>query len=398
MSLRRAAVALGLAVLPLAGLLTGSRILYVLFAYLVLLLLAGLAQNLWAAFTFTYTQSLDRATTIRGRPVRLALRILNEKPFPYSLMRIRLATADPREARQLDFNLAPRASKEFDLLLECPHRGEYPIGMTVIDFVDLFGLVRLPFDMRLLAYYRMPALLVYPRTSELRGLPMTSLDNKSFARSARSSEDPQEPFSSVRPYRPGDSQRRIHWKASARQRTLLTRQFDPTEEPRIRVLVDLQSPPWTGEAARQAEDALCECAASVLQYLLRQDWPLEVASHGRRPEIRPARGMQDFPVLHRWLATVPFSSRTPLPDQLVREMSSLGPVRSLLVFTTGLGQESLHALQGLKDRVSVHVLVCGPAQDEGRTREMAATLRRGGLPAWALLFGEDPAQRLGGPS
>jgi len=387
----RATFYAALPVLLAAGLLTGVRAFYVLLAFGLLVLLAALGQDLWAALSFTYLQSIDAAVTLRGQPVRLSLRIQNERPFPYALMRIRLATADARADVRLDFNLPPKAQRDFDLVLECPHRGAYPIGMTVIDFVDIFGLVRLPFDMRLLAYYRMKELLVLPRTTELHRLALASHDNKAFSRSAAASEDPLEPFSDIRAYRPGDSRRLIHWKASLRQRTLLSRRFDPTEEPHIRLLLDLGRPPYGAEESAQAEDALCEGAASILQYLLRQNWPVEIATHGARDEVRAAREPKDFAALHRWFALLSFDGTRPLEEQLRLEIADLARARSLLVVTTRVGEKALGALRALKDRVEVHCLVCGPARDGGRTKDTASLLRRNGIPSWALRFGEDPA-------
>ena len=391
----RAAFFASLALLPLAGLVTGARILYLLAAFEAFLLVVSAALGLWAILTFTFQQAVSAESTERGRPVRLALRVLNEKPFPYALLRLRLSTADPCEDRRVDLNLPPRSERSFDLVLECPHRGLYPIGITVIDFVDLFGLLRLPFDLRLLSWYRAPQLLVLPRAPDLPRLPLRTLDSKAAARRAAPSEDPLEPFSDLRAYRPGDSRRLIHWKASLRQRALLSRRFDPVEEPRLRILVDLAPPGGGREEAAQAEDALCEAAAAVLRHLLRQNRPVEVAAYGRTPVRFAARGPKDFPALRRWLATAAFDAPTPLDAQVAQETASLREARAFLVLTARPDGAGLAALRAIRDRLSVHALVAGPAQDDGRTREAAADLRRAGIPAWALRYGEDPADVLG---
>jgi uncharacterized protein (DUF58 family) len=394
----RIAAAALLVLLPLAGLLTGSRACYVLFAFLLLLLLAALAQNLWAAFTFRYLQTLDVGEISRGSQVHLKLAIDNEKPFPYALMRIRLATADRWEDRRLDFDLPPKQRADFDLTLECPHRGAYEVGMTIIDFVDLFGLLRLPFDMRVLSYYRMRSLVVLPKVYELDRLPLRSFDNKSFAKRAPPTDDPEEPFAGIRPYRPGDSRRLIHWKATARHGVLLTRQFEPTEEMRIRLLVDVTAPPHAGKEAAQAEDALCEGIASVVRYLLRKGTPLELVTHAPKREAVHALGMRDFTKIRRWLATLPFTGARPLEEQLQLEMPTLGAVRSFLVFTTDLQPSAMQTLLRLKDRAAVNVLLGGPVVEAGRVRETATELRRNGIQAWAIRYGEDPGETFGGES
>ena len=392
----RVAVVAALVLLPLAGLLTGSRASYVLFAFLLLLLLAALAQDLWAAFTFRYLQALDVAETSRGSQVHLKLTIDNEKPLPYALMRIRLATADRWEDRHLDFDLPPKQRADFDLTLECPHRGVYEIGMTLIDFVDLFGLLRFPFDMRLLSYYRMRSLVVLPKVHELERLPLKSFDNKSFAKRAPPTDDPEEPFAGTRRYRAGDSRRLIHWKASARHRMLLTRQFEPTEEPRIRLLVDRTRPPYAEREGAQAEDALCEGIASVVRYLLRKGIPLELVTYAPKREVTGVHGMKDFARIRHWLAMLSFSDARPLEEQLQMEMPTLGAVRSFLVFTTDLRSQSMQTLLRLKDRAAVNVLLGGPAATTSGAREAASELRRNGIQAWAIRYGEDAGAAFGG--
>jgi hypothetical protein len=64
-------------------------------------------------------------------------------------------------------------------------------------------------------------------------------------------EDPSR-FAGVRPYRPGDQLRRIHWRASARTGSPLTRRYDPSRRPDVVLVLDLRVPtgPGLGPADR----------------------------------------------------------------------------------------------------------------------------------------------------
>jgi hypothetical protein len=73
-------------------------------------------------------------------------------------------------------------------------------------------------------------------------------------------------------------------------------------------------------------------------------------------------------------------------------------VRSFLVFTTDLQPSAMQTLLRLKDRAAVNVLLGGPAVEAGRVRETATELRRNGIQAWAIRYGEDPGETFGGES
>jgi uncharacterized protein (DUF58 family) len=64
--------------------------------------------------------------------------------------------------------------------------------------------------------------LVYPRPELAGPPPMVGEGGADGARRGRGSDD----FASVREYRAGDSLRRVHWKALAREQGLLTKEFE----------------------------------------------------------------------------------------------------------------------------------------------------------------------------
>lgn len=73
---------------------------------------------------------------------------------------------------------------------------------------------------------------------------------------ARSGDD----FYNLRPYSSGDSQRWIHWRASARHNTLLVRQFQRSQSKAFSLFVDL----WSVEGRSAESKAACEKMLRVL--------------------------------------------------------------------------------------------------------------------------------------
>ena len=67
----------------------------------------------------------------------------------------------------------------------------------------------------------------------------------------------------VRPYRPGDSLRWVHWKSSARRRELMVREYDAAPTPDLVLAVEPWLPPKPTPADRQRVEAALSLAATV---------------------------------------------------------------------------------------------------------------------------------------
>lgn len=93
---------------------------------------------------------------------------------------------------------------------------------------------------------------------------------------------------SLRPYRSGDPPRHIHWKASARLRRLVLRQFAAERHEGFRLFVDHHDPRWQ---AGPSFEALCSLAA-VLAEELFVEGRLNAVIIGRQAPV-PVRRFSD---------------------------------------------------------------------------------------------------------
>jgi uncharacterized protein (DUF58 family) len=380
-----------------AGLLSGSRVFYVLLFAQASLLLFALALSLWAVISFTYLQNLSSQTSSRGQPVTLNLEIHNEKSLPYPLMHIRVQVADEPATSHLTFNLPPDSHRSFAIELGCPYRGIYEVGMTVIDFLDLFGLLRLPFDMRLLPYYRLLRLVVYPRLIQLEKLAMPALDVHQFTRHVNLTEDQEQPFAMVRPYRPGDPGKQIHWKVSLRNRQLMTRVYELATEPTVELHLDLYRTGPAGESTRQSEDIFCEAATALVYYLLRQNWHLRLTGYGRQLQQLSGSTLKDFKALHQWLAEVGFDSRSGFVRRLRADPGIGVRTRAIILLTTRLEPDLGDLLgQPRLSRTPIYTLIAGPAKSSAPESQIAGLFRQSGWPVWFIHYGDKLEQVLQG--
>lgn len=378
------------------GAATGQRVFFVLFFIQFFLSICALIMNFWAALSFTYLQTLSSEKTLHGQPVQLRLKIYNEQLLPYPMMKIRLAVPAINQKPELNFNLAADSHLDFDLKLECPYRGLYEVGMTIIDFIDIFGIVRLPFNMNLLPYYRMPKLLVYPQLDELVSLPLVSRDSKEFSRRRFATEDQNEPFSTVRDYRRGDSRKLIHWKATARQHKLLTRQFEQSSEKELLLVLDLNLPPWQGEDNYQVVDILCHTATAVIHFLLRQGWHIYIADNDEFASGRSV-GSKDFSGLYNWLAQVEFKARHDFTSFLNQSVSRYPNIKAVLVLTTRIDNNlASYLLQKQKSGSPIFTIIAAPARSSQAESIVPHHLHQSNLPVWLIRYGQKPGDILGG--
>ena len=396
----------------IAGLASGERPFFVLFLAQILLSLLALLVNLYAAWTFSFLQQTSASQVQHGDRVHLQLQIHNEKVLPYPLLRIRINQAEDPEPARLEFNLAPHSQRDFDVPLHCPYRGRYPVGMTVIDFIDCFNLVRLPFDLRHLPYYRMPELLVLPGFETGVTLEGQAQARQAAAHLARPSNDNSEPYATVRPYQPGDSRREIHWKASLRQQTLLTRQYGQAIEPQVLLILDFSQPAWSGRLAWQAADALCSAACTLLHAYLSQQIPVRLISNQgpHLVESRTAQSLQDFESLRTWLGGMSFSAPVPLADLLRKGHALFESARTIYLLTTAHEKASIDPILPLLARQNrpdrpCHVILALPETAEKGAAVFAANpnfdskvggslFRQNGLKVLVYRYGQPWAEQV----
>lgn len=297
----------------LYALYSGNRFSWLLFLAQALVLAAALGVNLWTACSFSYVQELSGEQGEKGQTVGLHIGIYNDKPFPFTRMRVTVQAPDPAEERTLPIDLAPKASCAFDLRLSLPMRGEFLVGMTRLELQDVFGLLPMRFDLRRLPYYRQRPLLVLPRAGELEltGGGAGAAENGPSGGAAG-----QEEYSYLRGWVPGDRLSRVHWAASAKTGALLARQYEDPAGGGCLIFLDCQ----TLDAA--GADRLAECAATLLCAHLRRGDFVDLRAGALQAQPRRAFGLGDSTPLRQWLALLKFDQAGPGGELLEQAMES----------------------------------------------------------------------------
>lgn len=249
-----------------------------------LTLLSRWLITLWSRFglqSITFERRIGTDRAVWGDQVPMEIEVWNRKLLPVPLL-----TADDHVTdtlRVVGHTLGPS---------ERPGRGTLRNAWSLLWFervvrrltiearrrgVFLFGPVRLTvsdlFDRGTRSEERdLPAeLLVRPRSVPVRSMERAMAPLGSHQVPASLFTDPAR-FAGVRPYQRGDPIRRIHWRATARARTPVSRRYEPVRERQVLIAVDLQTVPgayWLMVFDDEQVEALCVAASSLARRILR---------------------------------------------------------------------------------------------------------------------------------
>lgn len=289
------------------GLYSGNRVCYLLFIIQLITVLTAVALNLWTISSFSYVQKLSVREAEKGQTVTLHLGIYNDKPFPFTDMKVHIETPAKQDRQDLLINLAPHQEASYDFILTLPYRGEFMVGMTRLDIQDLFGLFPMHIDMRWLSYYHQISLLVYPHLIELLLPAPARTDSGSVGSAFTFSPSGRDELSHLRAYQLGDSLSRIHWKASIKTRSLVTRQYEDPSGGSCLIFLDSRAISTDSEVL---SDRITECATAIIYAHLSAQNRVQLACQDTQyPQVRQAYSLAGFSILHQWLAMLPFSDR-----------------------------------------------------------------------------------------
>jgi uncharacterized protein (DUF58 family) len=232
-------------------------------------LLATILASFLLALLSLHRVEVRRGTSragIRGAPTDLPLTVVNRAPWRRQAVVLRedLAfLAAPRLHTPVTA-LGPHESRTILRRVVADRRGHYrldPVALVGGDPAGLFRRVR---------HYRLPTeITIYPATTRVAWMPIrvrhqlrASADGRPLGVSGLS----QEMFG-VREYRPTDGVRFIHWRASARQRRLMVREFEAFSIAQVGIVLDVDRRAVGPAALDTNFEYLVELATSVADYL-----------------------------------------------------------------------------------------------------------------------------------
>lgn len=208
-------------------------------------------------------------------------------------------------------------------------RGAHHLGPLRVSTTDPFGLIRRRFRVG-----RATPVTVAPTVVELGPLPSTPGEAGGTRQSAALQLGQGADNLVARPYAPGDSMRRIHWRATAHRDTLMVRQEEQESSPAATVVLDRAASRWSPAAAEapgrdpRFETAVSACVSAVAR-LVHEGYTVDVLDSDGELLADPVEGGEDAEA--RALAAS-FATLVARPDGPARRIvpasaaAMLGPV------------------------------------------------------------------------
>ncbi len=205
-------------------------------------------------------------------------------------------------------SIQPGAALWVDGAFRLQRRGRFlSHGLRLVSTFP-FGLLRWT------AAWRLPAdIIALPRLGALRdAMSLIPAERETVESGAGKFTDTEE-FHTLKRWRPGMSQRLVHWKSTARRGHLMVREMHGVRHPRLRI--ELLAPQDVGGSARRRrllfEQEVC-LAATLADFFLRRNYRVELSCSGIKEPffLEAQRGRHGlFQVLTR-LANVELPSAT----------------------------------------------------------------------------------------
>ncbi|MGE3268022.1 MAG: DUF58 domain-containing protein [Chloroflexota bacterium] len=285
-------------------------------------------------------------------------------------------------ALHLLLTLLPFRRVERTIRVRCRQRGAYEvelISLLVADPLRLYPRRRQePTGARL---------LVFPRIVPLEQIGLRAgMAIGDLRAAAIVLPDPVRPIG-VRDYRPGDSPRQIHWKASARRGTIQVKVLERTVRREVAIYLDVGGFDHSWLVYREALfERTISAAASLANATIERGGAVSLAFGGIEPLSIPSNtGMDQLRLILEALAVVTPSDGRPIEEMIASTLQRVPPGTTVTVFTPLVEPLLLAELEQVRRRGEPVALVyCGLRQveppdgfawfDLGRERDIVTAL------------------------
>jgi uncharacterized protein (DUF58 family) len=226
------------------------------------------------------------------------------------------------------------------------------------------------------------SVVVYPRLEPLPRwrLPAAQLEGSQHSPVRTLQTTPL--ATTVRPYAPGDSMNRIHWKSTARHGEIQVKEFDLEQTADAWIVLDLQRGIQTGRGDESTVEAAVRAAASIADKALQENRAVGMTVNvARTAFLPPDRGSRQHLKVMQLLASVEADASTPLVETLIATVGRLRRGMTAVIITPSLDPSWVRPLAALRSRgVACVVLALDAAAYHRAAHPAPADTVEGGPP------------------
>jgi uncharacterized protein (DUF58 family) len=334
------------AILVIAAFSTSLEILFYLL-YLAILVVGGsyiLTRLGLADLEAGY--AVNQLTGHVGDKLQITYTLRNTSRLPKPWLEIHNPTTLPGGLPGRAISLGSRAERSWLVRAPLTRRGHFRVEPLQIRTGDPFG-----FFEAAASVGQGVAVVVYPRIEPLPlwRLPAASIEGSHAAPERTLQTSPL--ATAVRPYAPGDSFNRIHWKSTARHGEIQVKEFELEQTADAWIFLDLERTVQGGRGEDSSVEIAVRAAASIAAKALLENRAVGMTVNGHRQAIVPAdRGARQHLKLMQLLAAVEGDGSAPLAESLVNAAGRLRRGMTAIVITSSLDPGWVRPIAALRTR------------------------------------------------
>ena len=305
-----------------------------------------------------------------GDRMRVTYTLRNSSRLPKPWLEIHNPTTLPGGLPGRAITLGGHAERSWLIRAPLTRRGHFRIEPLHIRTADPFG-----FFEAAATVGQGISVVVYPR---LESLPVWRLPSASLEGSHASPERTLQTTplaTTVRPYAPGDSMNRIHWRSTARHGEIQVKEFDLEQTADAWIVLDLQRAIQTGRGDESTTEVAIRAAAAIADKALIENRAVGMTVNARRPAyLPPDRGGRQHLKIMQLLAALEPDGEAPLVEALVQSVGRLRRGMTAVIVTASVDPAWVRVLATLRGRgvAAVVVLLDAPAFDRIAQQTRAA--------------------------
>jgi uncharacterized protein (DUF58 family) len=281
-----------------------------------------------------------------GDRLQVTYTLRNTSRLPKPWLEIHNPTTLPGGLPGRAITLGSRSERSWLVRAPMTRRGHFRIEPLQIRTGDPFGFFEASASVG-----QGIAVVVYPRVEKLPmwRLPPASIEGSHAAPERTLQATPL--ATAVRPYAPGDSFNRIHWRSTARHGEIQVKEFELEQTADAWIFLDLDRSAQAGRGEESTVEIAVRAAASIADKALLENRAVGMTVNSHRLAILPAdRGSRQHLKIMQLLAAVEGDGSTPLSESLMTAAGRLRRGMTAIVITPSLDQSWVRPIAALRSR------------------------------------------------
>lgn len=294
-----------------------------------------------------------------GEQLRVTYTLRNAGRLPKVWLEIHNPTSLPGGLPGRALSLSSRGERSWLIRAPLTRRGHYRIEPLQIRTGDPFG-----FFESSATVGQGITVVVYPRVEPLPYWRLPAADLEGAHTSPERTLQTTPLVNTVRPWAPGDSMNRIHWKTTARYGEIQVKEFDLEQTADAWIFLDLERDAQAGRGDESTAEAAIRVVASVADKAIVENRAVGLTASAHRTAVLPAdRGSRQHLKIMQLLAAVDADGTTPLSEALVQGLGRVRRGMTAVIVTSSLERDWIRPLAALRGRGvgCVVVLVDAPS-------------------------------------